>query len=399
MRMLARKAPDRRQLFFDWTAAAAPAAAEPDDPPIPTDEEEAHGHERRDPAGRPPVFPGEAASPGNATSIGPAELSGARDVDAAPSGDDGARDAGQSGIGVQPELAGEPGGRTGDESAHSGPAGEEPSERPAEPAEAPIALRSVQEGPARPSPDLPEPERNHRIGDELLAPAGQVGKIKANLRALEMLRALETENRLPTSDEKRVLAQYTGWGHSPQVFDDLKAEYWKSHLEGDYSYGYNQDPEGLENWAGKFYEHHRALKEMLTPEEWSRAEASTLNAHYTSREVIEHGLWGIARHLGFDGGRVLENSAGIGHVLGPGAGSHRGKLPPHRLRAGQHHRTNAQAALSPGRSPCHGVPGCQDPGPQPGSGHRQLPLQQGGMGGRQVPLLAAQPVSSPAASI
>jgi N12 class adenine-specific DNA methylase len=127
---------------------------------------------------------------------------------------------------------------------------------------------------------------------------------------------LETENRLPAADEKRMLAQYTGWGHSPQVFDDLKAEYWKAHIEGDYSYGYNQDPDGLKNWAEKFYEHHQTLKEMLTPEEWSRAEASTLNAHYTSREVIEHGLWGIVRHLGFEGGRVLENSAGIGHVLG-----------------------------------------------------------------------------------
>jgi hypothetical protein len=131
-----------------------------------------------------------------------------------------------------------------------------------------------------------------------------------------MLRALEAESRLPTADEKRVLAQYTGWGHSPQVFDEMKAEYWRSHLQGDYSYGYNQDPEGLMNWAARFYEHHQQLKAMLTPEEWSRAEASTLNAHYTSREVIEHGLWGIARQLGFEGGRVLENSAGIGHVLG-----------------------------------------------------------------------------------
>ncbi|HVT90642.1 MAG TPA: helicase-related protein [Tepidisphaeraceae bacterium] len=55
---------------------------------------------------------------------------------------------------------------------------------------------------------------------------------------------------------------------------------------------------------------------MLTPEEWSRAEASTLNAHYTSREVIEHGLWSIVRRLGFEGARILENSAGIGHVIG-----------------------------------------------------------------------------------
>ena len=136
------------------------------------------------------------------------------------------------------------------------------------------------------------------------------------MRALELLRDLEAQGRQPAVDERRALAQYTGWGHSPQVFDELKAEYWKSHLDGEYSYGYNQDQEGLKNWADKFYEHHLKLKEQLTPEEWSRAEASTLNAHYTSREVIEHGLWTIVRHLGFDGGRVLENSAGIGHVIG-----------------------------------------------------------------------------------
>lgn len=131
-----------------------------------------------------------------------------------------------------------------------------------------------------------------------------------------MLRALEAKERLPSADEKRALAQYSGWGHSPQVFDELKADYWKSHLEGQCSYGYSQDPEGLRNWAEKFFSHHQALKEMLSRDEWSHAEASTLNAHYTSREIIEHGLWAIARHLGFAGGRVLENSAGIGHVLG-----------------------------------------------------------------------------------
>lgn len=133
---------------------------------------------------------------------------------------------------------------------------------------------------------------------------------------MELLQALEADNRLPGLEEKRILARYTGWGHSPQVFDEMKAEYWQSHVEGEYSYGYNRDPDGLKNWADRFYEHHRSLKAILTPEEWSHAEASTLNAHYTSREIIQHGLWGIAGHLGFTGGRVLENSAGIGHVVG-----------------------------------------------------------------------------------
>ena len=131
-----------------------------------------------------------------------------------------------------------------------------------------------------------------------------------------MLRALEAEERLPSAEEKQVLAQYSGWGHSPQVFDEIKADDWKAHLEGQHSIGYSRDPDGLENWAARFFEYHQKLKEILTPEEWTRAESSVLNAHYTSREVIEHGLWAMARHLGFDGGHVLENSAGIGHVLG-----------------------------------------------------------------------------------
>lgn len=131
-----------------------------------------------------------------------------------------------------------------------------------------------------------------------------------------MLRELEAHGRRPTIDEKRVLAQYTGWGHSPQVFDELKAV-WHTRL----TEGYGEevrcpDPDGVKNWAERFSEHYQRIKALLTADEWSRAEASTLNAHYTSREVIEHGLWAIAKHLGFEGGRVLENSAGIGHVIG-----------------------------------------------------------------------------------
>ena len=141
-----------------------------------------------------------------------------------------------------------------------------------------------------------------------------MARIKANLRALELLRDLESEDRLPTIEEKRILAKFSGWGHSPQVFDEIKARDWEAHQNGQYTYGHS--PAVLKNWADRFHEHYLKLRKVLTSEEWSRAEASTLNAHYTSREVIEHGLWAIARRLGFEGGRVLENSAGIGHVLG-----------------------------------------------------------------------------------
>lgn len=141
-----------------------------------------------------------------------------------------------------------------------------------------------------------------------------MARIRANIAAIELLRVLDAETRHPNGDEKRMLCQFSGWGHSPQVFDEIKARDWEAHLHGRYTYG--QRTAGLEKWADRFYGHYQKLRNVLTPDEWSRAEASTLNAHYTSREVIEHGLWAITRRLGFAGGRVLENSAGVGHVLG-----------------------------------------------------------------------------------
>ena len=47
------------------------------------------------------------------------------------------------------------------------------------------------------------------------------------------------------------------FGHSPQVFDEIKADDWKAHLEGQYSIGHSRDPEGLENWADRFFEYHQ----------------------------------------------------------------------------------------------------------------------------------------------
>ena len=73
------------------------------------------------------------------------------------------------------------------------------------------------------------------------------------MEALALLRLLEGESRLSTAEEKRILARYSGWGHSPQVFDEIKAEYWQAHVEGEYSYGYDQNPQGLKNWADRFY--------------------------------------------------------------------------------------------------------------------------------------------------
>jgi N12 class adenine-specific DNA methylase len=57
------------------------------------------------------------------------------------------------------------------------------------------------------------------------------------------------------------------------------------------------------------------LKELLTPEEYESARASTLNAHYTSATVIS-AIYDAVQRLGFDYGRVLEPALGVGHFFG-----------------------------------------------------------------------------------
>ena len=45
------------------------------------------------------------------------------------------------------------------------------------------------------------------------------------------------------------------------------------------------------------------------------AAASTINAHYTSLEVIRW-MWQVVERLGFSGGKVLEPAFGVGHFFG-----------------------------------------------------------------------------------
>lgn len=161
--------------------------------------------------------------------------------------------------------------------------------------------------------DLSEADRNHRIGaDDVLIPGGDKSKARANLAALKLLRTLEKEDRNPTPEEKKILAQYVGWGGLPNVFNNAIAALRERKKSG-YLYG-SQETE-LANWEkdwGKLYDE---AKSLMSPEEFAAAARSTLNAHYTSRDVIEP-MWDIARRLGFTGGTVLETSAGIGHFLG-----------------------------------------------------------------------------------
>lgn len=159
-------------------------------------------------------------------------------------------------------------------------------------------------------------DRNHRIGPaDSLASGGPKARIDSNLKAVELLKKLEAEERNPSPEEKAVLSQYVGWGDTriAQAFNPVHAQRWESSNFG--AYGWNLT-EATTSWAKKWYDTHKRLRESLGEEEFNAAMQSTINAHYTSKEVISGALWPVAERLGFKGGRALENSAGVGHVIG-----------------------------------------------------------------------------------
>ncbi len=133
--------------------------------------------------------------------------------------------------------------------------------------------------------------RNLRIDEGLaqdLEPKGPKDKFRRNVAAIRLLKQIEAEGRPATPEEQAVLARYSGWGGLPQVFDEHNPDWSKEYAE---------------------------LRELLTEEEYRAARSSTKNAHYSSPAEIR-AMWDAVLRMGFEGGRVLEPAAGVGHFLG-----------------------------------------------------------------------------------
>ena len=109
------------------------------------------------------------------------------------------------------------------------------------------------------------------------------------MAAIRLLRELDASDRQATPDEQQVLAKYVGWGGLPQAFDAANADWSKEYAE---------------------------LKALMTGEEMEAARQSTRYAHYTSREIIQDGIYAALRRFGFTGGRVIEGGAGVGNFIG-----------------------------------------------------------------------------------
>lgn len=130
--------------------------------------------------------------------------------------------------------------------------------------------------------------------DYVLTDADRIGlgglgeKYQDNLRAIQIIRTLEIEKRHAVGDELRSLARYVGWGGLKGVFDPNNKQWARQHI---------------------------ALRSLLTDVEWSAASRSQLDAFYTA-PVVAKAMYSAVTRLGFEHGRVLEPSVGVGNFFG-----------------------------------------------------------------------------------
>ncbi|WP_163566074.1 SNF2-related protein [Helicobacter suis] len=114
-------------------------------------------------------------------------------------------------------------------------------------------------------------------------------RCRANIAAIKLLKQLEIEQREATLEEQKILSAYSGWGSMSNFFDSSQ-----------------ESQEFLE------------LLTLLNPAQYYQARASTLDAYYTPK-VIVNAIYEGLEHFGFnkDGHtkEIFEPSIGIGNFL------------------------------------------------------------------------------------
>lgn len=121
---------------------------------------------------------------------------------------------------------------------------------------------------------------------------GAAARCDANIAAIETLLKIESEKRLATPEEQKIMARYSGWGGTAQAFvadnENVSADSWGAR--------------------------QTRLRELLTADEYTAARSSTLTSFYTPPEIIDSVYLALERFQ-FEGGNVLEPSMGVGNFF------------------------------------------------------------------------------------
>ncbi len=106
-----------------------------------------------------------------------------------------------------------------------------------------------------------------------VAHGGAKSRFKSNIEAIRVLQKIEAENRYATPEEQSIMAKYVGWGGIPQAFTMDRAAESVSNLG-------TAAPTG---WADE----QKQLRDLLTPEEYRAARASTQTSFYTPSDITD----------------------------------------------------------------------------------------------------------------
>ena len=115
------------------------------------------------------------------------------------------------------------------------------------------------------------------------APTSVDARIDANIKAVELANQLIENGETATPEQMAILRKFSGWGGLGKAFNDANIS--------------------------------QRLQEILGAEGYEQAVMSANSAYYTPAYVVDT-LWDIAEQMGFEGGNILEGSAGIGNILG-----------------------------------------------------------------------------------
>lgn len=127
----------------------------------------------------------------------------------------------------------------------------------------------------------------HYQPEHSLYEGGPKAKFRNNVEAIRLLKQLQQENRIATTEEQIVLARFVGWGGLANAL---------TH--------------GKEGWEKEYDE----ISELLTEEEMQSASASTLTSYYTDQKVIEF-IYQALYQFGFRSGNILDPALGTGNFF------------------------------------------------------------------------------------
>lgn len=130
---------------------------------------------------------------------------------------------------------------------------------------------------------------NHSERGKDHAPTSVDARIEANIKAIELAKQLLESGERATEKQMQTLRKFSGWGGLGKAFNE----------------GTSYAPNPIA----------KKLRELLGEKAYQETVMSANSAYYTPAYVVDT-LWDIAEQMGFNGGNILEGSAGIGNILG-----------------------------------------------------------------------------------